>query len=231
MRGFTSLLGTARSLFGDCRLLACSSRRLPRNIWTSQLPYGEPPKSSGQRPALPRNRTTAYSTFLLAQAGLPEDFRPFAGHYDIPFLPLWAIIGLTILGTLLLVTLAWWIRKRWKKTHIPPPPPRQEALDSLHTLQPLIESEAPAEFTVQVALILRRFVVGQHGIPATRQTSQEFLQSLTESSAFSDADQILLKSFLDKSDLIEFAKLQATSEDNRDLWEKARQFVLGGQNS
>jgi hypothetical protein len=71
--------------------------------------------------------------------------------------------------------------------------------------------------------------VGQYGIPATRQTSQEFLHSLSQSKAFSAADNILLKSFLDKSDLIEFAKFEATSADNRELWEKARQFVQGGE--
>ncbi len=161
---------------------------------------------------------------FLAQV-LPKEFKPFASPYDIPFLPLWAVITLTILATLIGVALIWWLQKRWKKSHTPPPPPRQAALESLNALQPHIETDAPSEFTVEVASVLRRFVVGQYGIPATRQTSQEFLQSLAQSAAFSESDQTLLKSFLDKSDLIEFAKLQATSEDNRDLWEKAREFV------
>ena len=164
---------------------------------------------------------------ILAQAKLPEGFKPFAPSYDIPFLPLWAIITLTILATLIGVAVIWWLQKRWKKASAPPPPPRQAALDSLNTLQPHIETDAPSEFTVEVASVLRRFVVGQYGIPATRQTSQEFLQSLAQSVAFTESDQALLKSFLDKSDLIEFAKLQATSADNRELWEKARQFVQG----
>jgi hypothetical protein len=164
---------------------------------------------------------------LLAQVKLPENWRPNASPYDIPFLPLWAVIVLSVLATLAIVGLVWWLRRRWKKAAAPPTPPRQMALDSLQNLQPQIESEAPGDFTVEVASVLRRFVVGQYGIPATRQTSQEFLQSLTQSAAFSEEDQALLKSFLEKSDLIEFAKFQATQVDNRELWEKARQFVVG----
>ena len=166
---------------------------------------------------------------IWAQATLPPEFKPFASGYDIPFLPLWAVIVLTILATLIGVAVIWWLRKRWKKASAPPPPPRQAALAALHALQPHIEVDAPTEFTVEVASVLRRFVVGQYGIPATRQTSQEFLQSLSDSTSFSESDRTLLKSFLDKSDLIEFAKLQATSEDNRELWQKAEQFVRGGQ--
>ncbi len=173
--------------------------------------------------------TRALPGFFLAQAKLPPEFKPFAGQFDIPFLPLWAIITLTVLATLIGVALIWWLQKRWKKAHTPPPQPRQAALESLNALQPHIETDAPSEFTVEVASVLRRFVVGQYGIPATRQTSQEFLQSLAQSAAFSESDQSLLKSFLDKSDLIEFAKFQATSEDNRDLWKKAREFVQEGK--
>ncbi len=168
-------------------------------------------------------------TSLLAKIEFPQGFRPSSGPFDIPFLPFWLIILLTVLVTLLLVALVWWLRARWKKAQIPPPPPRQTALEGLEVLQPQIETEIPAAFTVEVASVLRSFVVGQYGIPATRQTSQEFLQSLSQSTTISVADQSLLKSFLDKYDLIEFAKFQATSVDNRDLWEKARQFVVGGQ--
>ena len=173
---------------------------------------------------------TASPNFFLAQAKLPPEFRPFAPEYEIPFLPLWAVIALTILATLIGVALIWWLRKRWKKASLPPLPPREQALNSLNALQPNIETEPPHDFTVEVASVLRQFVVGQYGIPATRQTSQEFLQSLTNAASFKESDRALLKSFLEKSDLIEFAKLQATSADNRELWEKARQFVAGGQN-
>ncbi len=169
------------------------------------------------------------SRAIWAQATLPEGFKPFASGYDIPFLPLWAVIALTILATLIGVAVIWWLRKRWLAMQLPPLTPQQQALVGLDAIHPEIETSSPQEFTVEVASVLRRFVVGQYGIPATRQTSQEFLQSLSESTSFSESDRTLLKSFLDKSDLIEFAKLQATSADNRELWQKAEQFVRGGQ--
>lgn len=165
---------------------------------------------------------------LQAQTGELPEIRDIAPPFAIPLLPLWAVILLTVLGTLLAAFILWWLLKRIRTKETPPLPPRDLAMQSLEAMRPQIDTDSPSAFTVEVAGVLRRFVMGQYGIPATRQTSQEFLLTLSKNTSFSPTTQALLKSFLDKYDLIEFAKLQATSEDNRDLWEKARKFVQGG---
>lgn len=175
---------------------------------------------------------------LLAQAQLqpqPPDPTPtpipeikdIAPPFYIPLLPMWAWILITIISTLLVAWVVFLLVQRARRKGKPPTPPREAALAELQALEPEIGSENPLEFTVETAGVLRKYVVGQFGIPATRQTSQEFLQSLRDSRQFSGADRELLKAFLDKADLIEFAKYQATRADSRELWEEAKAFVQG----
>jgi hypothetical protein len=77
--------------------------------------------------------------------------------------------------------------------------------------------------------ILRRYVTEQHGFPVTRQTSVEFLNALTKTSQFSSDEKSLLEDFLNRCDLIKFARYEATSADSELLLEEATRFVKGGQ--
>ena len=63
---------------------------------------------------------------------------------------------------------------------------------------------------------------------ATQQTSPEFLAAAAASPRFSEADKTLLAAFLDKADLIKFARVHATASDSEQLLEQARRFVEGG---
>ena len=65
-------------------------------------------------------------------------------------------------------------------------------------------------------------------LPATKQTSPEFLAAISGSPMFTESDRTLLGHFLEKCDLIKFARLQATSADNSELVESALAFVQGG---
>jgi hypothetical protein len=46
---------------------------------------------------------------------------------------------------------------------------------------------------------------------------------------FSESDRSLLGHFLEKCDMIKFARMQATSADNSELVESALAFVQGGR--
>ena len=86
---------------------------------------------------------------------------------------------------------------------------------------------APYEFSVRVSDVLRSYIGAQYGLRVTRQTSPEFLASIAEASQFSDDDRTLLAQFLERSDLIKFAKIDATEDDSSDLLSKAIAFVQG----
>ena len=65
-------------------------------------------------------------------------------------------------------------------------------------------------------------------MPVTRQTSVEFLNALAKTSPFSSDEKSLLEDFLNRCDLIKFARYEATREDSRLLLEEATRFVKGG---
>ncbi len=87
----------------------------------------------------------------------------------------------------------------------------------------------PYQFSVRVSDILRRYVTEQYQLPVTRQTSVEFLNALAQMSPFSEDDKSLLEDFLNRCDLIKFARYAATTADSHLLLEEATRFVKGGQ--
>ena len=96
-------------------------------------------------------------------------------------------------------------------------------------MQGEIETLSPYQFSIRVSDILRRYVTEQYNLPVTRQTSIEFLTVIKTASPFSESEKELLKDFLDRCDLIKFARYEATTADSQLLLEEATRFVKGGQ--
>ena len=92
-----------------------------------------------------------------------------------------------------------------------------------------IAAEAPYQFSIRVSDILRRYVMEQYDLPVTRQTSREFLDALARRPQFSPDERSLLTDFLDRCDLIKFARYEATTADSERLLEEATRFVEGGK--
>jgi hypothetical protein len=159
---------------------------------------------------------------------LAEEFHDIAPPVNYSLIPPWAIfvaafIGLSLLG--LLVRLL--ARKR--KESQPPKLPREIALEELERIGHEVDRINPYRFSIRVSDILRRYVTEQYALPVTRQTSVEFLSALAKSSPFSEDEKFLLEDFLNRCDLIKFARYQATSADSQLLLEEATRFVKGGQ--
>jgi hypothetical protein len=91
-----------------------------------------------------------------------------------------------------------------------------------------METTPPYQFSIRVSDILRRFVLEQFDLPMTKQTSVEFLNTISSSAKFGEDDKTLLADFLNRCDLIKFARYEATNEESRLLLEEARRFVKGG---
>ena len=90
---------------------------------------------------------------------------------------------------------------------------------------------SPYQFSIRVSDILRKYVTQQYGLPATRQTSIEFLTALATPKAFgvSADEKSLLEDFLNRCDLIKFARYEATPSDSELLLQEAVRFVKGAQ--
>lgn len=156
------------------------------------------------------------------------DIHEIAPPVDYSLVPPWVIYAGIFLGLVVLGLIAWWIRKRSQRPK-PQQSPRDRALQELARIRAEMENSTPYQFSIRVSDILRRYVTDQYQLPVTRQTSVEFLSMLAKASPFSEDEKSLLEDFLNRCDLIKFARYDATIEDSRLLLEEATRFVEGGK--
>jgi len=159
-----------------------------------------------------------------------EEFHDIAPPIDYSLISPWLIflgvfVSLTVVGLII-----WFVAKSFRRP-TPPQPPRERALALLEQIRAQIAALNPYGFSIRVSDILRRYVTEQFGLPVTRQTSVEFLNGLRGSSPFSEDEKSLLEDFLNRCDLIKFARYEATTSDSELLIEEAIRFVKGGQPS
>jgi hypothetical protein len=157
-----------------------------------------------------------------------EEFHDIAPPVDYSLIPPWLVFVIAFVA-LSLLGLVGWLFARRRKPPVPPKLPREIALEELERISPQIEKISPYQFSIRVSDILRKYVTQQYGLPATRQTSIEFLTALAKASPFSTDDKSLLEDFLNRCDLIKFARYEATISDSELLLQEAIRFVKGGQ--
>ena len=157
-----------------------------------------------------------------------EQFHDITPPVDYSLIPPWLIFAASLAGLALLGWVVWFIARRRKRPQ-PPQLPRERAIEALQRIAAQIEKMTPYQFSIRVSDILRRYVTEQYAVPLTRQTSVEFLNSVRRSLSFSDEERILLADFLNRCDLIKFARYNATAKESRLLLEEATRFVKGGE--
>jgi hypothetical protein len=172
--------------------------------------------------------TTPLLHYSITPLVLAEEFHDIAPPVDYSLLSPWLIflgvfVSLTVIGLII-----WFVAKSFRRS-TPPQPPRERALALLEQIRAQITEINPYRFSIRVSDILRRYVTEQFGLPVTRQTSVEFLNGVRGSSPFSEDEKSLLEDFLNRCDLIKFARYEATTSDSELLLEEAIRFVKGGQ--
>ena len=171
--------------------------------------------------ALPINAAIAASPLLA------ELFHEIAPPVDYSLTPAWVSFVLSFIILSLLGLGAWWLARQLRR-QIPPKLPRESAIEALEQIGQQLEQIDPYQFSIRLSDILRRYVTEQYGLPVTRQTSVEFLERLARNSEFSGDEKALLEDFLNRCDLIKFARYEATSADSQLLLDEAIRFVKGG---
>jgi hypothetical protein len=159
---------------------------------------------------------------------LGDEFHDIAPPVDYSLIPPWLVFVIAFVVLSLLGLVMWWFVKR-RKPGLPPRAPREIAVEELEQIRGEIERITPYQFSIRVSDILRHYVTQQYGVPATRQTSIEFLTAAAKAPSFSADDKSLLEDFLNRCDLIKFAKYEATRSDSELLLGEAIRFVKGGQ--
>jgi hypothetical protein len=159
---------------------------------------------------------------------LADDFHDIAPPVDYSLISPWLVFVGVFIALAVIGLIGWFIAKSLRHP-TPPKPPRERALALLEQIRSQITTLNPYRFSIRVSDILRQYVTEAFGLPVTRQTSVEFLNGLRNSSSFSEDDQSLLEDFLNRCDLIKFARYEATTSDSELLLEEAIRFVKGGQ--
>jgi len=142
--------------------------------------------------------------------------------YPLPVMIVLAAAGLVLLGLAVWGLVAW--RRRVNRR---PLTAREKALAALAAARARAGQTAPYDFSIEVCDVLRRFLGAEHRLPATTQTSYEFLQTARGSGAFNEARLAHLTRFLDKADAIKFARAEANAIDNEELAGLAEDLVKG----
>ena len=159
---------------------------------------------------------------------LAEELHDIVPPIDYSLLSPWLIFVGVFIVLAVVGLIVWFIAKSLRRP-TPPQSPRERTLALLEQIRAQIDAINPYRFSIRVSDILRRYVTEQFGLPVTRQTSVEFLNGLRGSSPFSEDEKSLLEGFLNRCDLIKFARYEATTSDSELLLEEAIRFVKGGQ--
>jgi len=159
---------------------------------------------------------------------IAEEFHDIAPPVDYSLIPTWLVFVIVFVSLSLLGLVVWLLAKR-RRPAAPPKLPREIALEELEQINREIEKMSPYQFSIRVSDILRKYVTQQYGLPATRQTSIEFLTALAKAPTFSAEEKSLLEDFLNRCDLIKFARYEATTSDSELLLGEAIRFVKGGE--
>jgi membrane protein implicated in regulation of membrane protease activity len=121
---------------------------------------------------------------------IAEEFHDIAPPVDYSLIPPWLVFVIAFVVLSLLGLVVWWFAQR-RKSELPPKPPREITLEELEQIRAEIERISPYQFSIRVSDILRRYVTQQYGLPATRQTSIEFLTATAKAPSFSADERIV----------------------------------------
>lgn len=161
------------------------------------------------------------------QPAMPE-IRDIAPPVDIfPYPPWMVAVAILIALAVLTLIVTMIVKKLRQKPPIPPPTPREVATRELEALRPEVERRTPYDFSIAVSDVLRSYIGRQYRLHAREQTSAEFLSAISRSVKFSENEKRLLAAFLERCDLIKFARIDATTADSAQLLESAFEFVRG----
>lgn len=148
-----------------------------------------------------------------------------------PEWPWWAIGTAGLLMACSLLGLVAWRRGRRGDRPTIALPPDQWAMQELNSIdsQSLPQAGQVERYHRLLSDVLRRFVELRLALPATQQTTAEFLNAARQSPHLSPQAQELLRDFLERCDLAKFARAEFGVEECQHTARLARDFVAQTQ--
>jgi hypothetical protein len=159
-----------------------------------------------------------------APSDTSEDIRDIRGPKLV--VPSWMVPALLV-GAVLLAVGGYVIWRKRGQQRARPLLPYEIALQRLEEIRALMSPSSAAEFSTAITDIVRSYIEQRFAVTATRQTTEEFLRDLLQSSDTALArHRALLGDFLHRCDFVKFGGMSLTSQNMEALRQSARTFVL-----
>jgi hypothetical protein len=172
-------------------------------------------------------RGCAWSALLLgaALAEAEEDIRDIRGPKAVP--GSW-VLPAVLAGAIVVALCAYAVwRRRHHGTRRRSLTLSEQALERLENTRPLMRPATAREFGIAASEVIRNYIEKRFDVIATQRTTEEFLQTLLQSSNEALArHRSLLEEFLHQCDLVKFAGASLAVTDMESLFRSARGFVL-----
>ena len=137
--------------------------------------------------------------------------------------PAW-VVACVALGAILIVAgLVVGLRSALNRKK--PPTAKERALAALEKLRSTVAGADPYAFGITVSDAIRNYIHEQHGLQATTQTSLEFLEGIRDNHVFTDNEKAGLAVFLEKTDLLKYARAEAGESEMIGLLETEGRLV------
>jgi hypothetical protein len=136
-----------------------------------------------------------------------------------------------LIGSLALVAILWFgrklLRRFFERISLVKVDPKDKALNALRKLsqENLPKKGFVEPFYIRLTAIVRIYVEETFGIHAPEQTTEEFLTSAHEIHLFDSATEDSLETFLQKADMVKFARSTATVEECSKAFSAAQTLV------
>jgi HAMP domain-containing protein len=172
-------------------------------------------------------RGCVWSALLLgaALAEAEEDIRDIRAPKAVP--GSWVLPAL-LAGAIVVALCAYAIwRRRHRGTRRRGLTLSEQALERLENTRPLMRPATAREFGIAASEAIRNYIEKRFDVIATQRTTEEFLQTLLQSSNETLArHRSLLEEFLQQCDFVKFAGVSLAVTDMETLLQSARGFVL-----
>lgn len=131
-------------------------------------------------------------------------------------------------AVLAMVALAWWLWRWWNKRRmrqeaVPIVPPHIRARRRLEAALQYLSD--PREFCIRVSDALRAYLEERFEFRAPERTTEEFLYELQATDLLNQTQKLSLSDFLQRCDLVKFARYEPAEPELRDLHASALRLV------
>lgn len=159
----------------------------------------------------------------------PKDIKDIKPPLALAYIPVALLAWLGAGAALAVVAVILVARRRRPKEERkpPPPPPHVIAYDELRRLlgMNLIARGLVMEYYVRISWIVRRYIERRFGLRAPERTTEEFLAEAAASGRLDVRARTLVGDFLEKCDMVKFAKYGPTGDENEGAYASAKRFV------